>query len=210
MRHLLALLLCASAGAQAGEIVFYRCTDASGALTVQNMPCPKGTQLQSRKVMQAVDTPPPMPAPAPAAPAALPALMAAPAEAPPVAAATPAKVPAAPAAAPVPLPDLFQCRTREGESYFSESSEPPSRCVAMQVTGLDGNPSTGAGEACEVVRDTCTAIDPAQQCPTWQQRVDEAESQWRFAAPSQAQTLQKNYQRLQSLLDGSDCKTQKP
>ncbi len=208
MRHLLALLLCASAGAQAGEIVFYRCTDASGALTVQNMPCPKGTQLQSRKVMQAVDTPPPMPAPA--APAALPALMAAPAEAPPVAAATPAKAPAAPVAAPVPLPDLFQCRTREGESYFSESSEPPSRCVAMQVTGLDGNPSTGAGEACEVVRDTCTAIDPARQCATWQQRVDEAESQWRFAAPSQAQTLQKNYQRLQSLLDASDCKTQKP
>lgn len=208
MRHLLALLLCASASAQAGEIVFYRCTDASGALTVQNMPCPKGTQLQSRKVMQAVDTPPPMPAPAP--PAALPALMAAPAETPPVAAATPAKAPAAPVIAPVPLPDLFQCRTREGESYFSESSEPPSRCVAMQVTGLDGNPSTGAGEACEVVRDTCTAVDPAQQCATWQQRVDEAESQWHFAAPSQAPALQKNYQRLQSLLDGSDCKAQKP
>ena len=212
MRNLLALLLCAcaSASAQAGEIVFYRCTDASGALTVQNMPCPKGTQLQSRKVMQAVDTPPPMPAPAPAPPAALPTLMAAPVQAPPVAAATPAKVPVAPVAPPVPLPDLFQCRTREGESYFSESSEPPSRCVAMQVTGLDGNPTTGAGEACEVVRDTCTAVDPAQLCATWQQRVDEAESQWRFATPSQAQALQKNYQRLQSLLDGSDCRTQKP
>ena len=56
MRCLIVLLLLASASAQAGEVVFYRCTDAAGALTVQNMPCPKGTQQQSKKVMQAVET----------------------------------------------------------------------------------------------------------------------------------------------------------
>ena len=209
MRCLTVLLLMASASAQAGEIVFYRCTDATGALTVQNMPCPKGTQQQSKKVMQAVEArplPPPLASPAPAA---LPQLIAAPAPA----AATPpepAKTAAIVVAPPVPLPELFQCRTREGQAYVSETSEPPSRCVTMQVTGLDGNPNTGAGEACEVVRDTCTAVDPPQLCATWQQRVDEAESEWRFAAPSQAETLQKKYQRLQSLLEGSDCKTQKP
>ena len=208
MRCFVLLLLLTSASVQAGEIVFYRCTDAAGALTVQNMPCPKGTQQQSKKVMQAVETRPAPPPLASPAPAALPQLIAAPT---PAATPTePAKAAAVVVAPPVPLPELFQCRTREGENYFSETSEPPSRCVSMQVTGLDGNPNTGAGEACEVVRDTCTAVDPAQLCTTWQQRVDEAESQWRFAAASQAETLQKKYQRLQSLLEGSDCKTQKP
>jgi len=210
MRGLILLMLLAGPTAHAGEVVFYRCTDASGALTVQNMPCPKGTQLQSRKVMQAVETPPPPPAHANPAPAVLPQLHAAPASA--VATPAPAPAPAkATAAAPaVPLPELFQCRTREGQTYFSESSEPPSRCVTMQVTGLDGNPNTGAGDACEVVRDTCTAVDPLQRCATWQQWVDEAESEWRFASPSQAEALQKKHKRLQSLLDGSDCGIQKP
>lgn len=210
MRGLILLMLLAGPTAQAGEIVFYRCTDASGALTVQNMPCPKGTQLQSRKVMHAVEAPPPQPALASPASAVLPQLLAAPAAAPTPAPAKPAAAVAATAAPTIPLPELFQCRTREGQTYFSESSEPPSRCVTMQVTGLDGNPNTGAGDACEVVRDTCTAINPLQRCATWQQWVDEAESEWRFASPSQAEALQKKHQRLQSLLDGSDCKTQKP
>src|SRR5690606_16465922 len=69
-RWLLTLLLLAPGP----EIVFYRCTDASGALTVQNLPCPKGTQ-QTRKVMQAPATPPPPPT---APPAALPHLLPAP------------------------------------------------------------------------------------------------------------------------------------
>lgn len=208
MRCLILILLLASASAQAGEIVFYRCTDAAGALTVQNMPCPEGTQLQSKKVMQAVQSPPPPPPLASPAPAALPQLVTAPAPAAPIP--EPPRATAVATAPPVPLPELFQCRTREGQNYFSETSEPPSRCVTMQVTGLDGNPNTGAGDACEVMRDTCTAVDPVQRCATWQQWVTEAESEWRFAAASQAETLQKKYLRLQSLLAGSDCNTQKP
>lgn len=208
MRCLIVLLLLASASAQAGEVVFYRCTDAAGALTVQNMPCPKGTQQQSKKVMQAVETRPPPPPIANPPPAALPQLIAAPAPA--AAAAAPAKAAAVVTAPPVPLPELFQCRTREGQNYFSETNEPPSRCVAMQVTGLDGNPNTGAGDACEVIRDTCTAVDPAQRCATWQQWVNDAESEWRFAAASQAETLREKHLRLESLLVGSDCNIQNP
>lgn len=204
---LILILLLASASARAGEVVFYRCTDAAGALTVQNMPCPKGTQQQSKKVMQAVETRSPPPPLASPAPATLPHLVAAPV---PAAAPEPPKATAVATAPPVPLPELFQCRTREGQNYFSETSEPPSRCVAMQVTGLDGNPNTGAGDACEVMRDTCTAVDPALRCATWQQWVNDAESEWRFAAASQAETLREKHLRLQSLLAGSDCNTQKP
>src|SRR5690606_32350843 len=98
-RWLLGALLLSPGPLLAAEIVFYRCTDASGALTVQNMPCPKGMQ-QSKKVMQAVDTPPPQP---PTPVSALPQLMAAPdTVAPPPANATPSPIAAAvPAKEPV-------------------------------------------------------------------------------------------------------------
>lgn len=200
---LLTLLLLAPGPLLAAEIVFYRCTDASGALTVQNLPCPKGTQ-QTRKVMQAPATPPPPPT---APPAALPHLLPAPM---PAAATDTPPIPVLPAKEPVPLPPLFQCRTREGESYLGETGEPPSRCIAMRVTGLDGNPGTGAGEACEVVRDTCSEVPPALLCASWRQRVQDAESQWRFASPARAETLRLEFQRLQSQLDASDCDAQNP
>jgi len=73
-------------------VVIYRCTDASGAVSVQNdIPCPKGSQ-QQRRVMEtaapasspAMAAPPTPPSPAPTAPrtstgSVLPALVAMPA-----------------------------------------------------------------------------------------------------------------------------------
>lgn len=211
---LLALLFACAAPAVAGEVVFYRCTDAQGALTVQNMPCPKGMQ-QTKKVMQAVQAPTPVAPAAPvsppaSAPAAEPAkLYPAPAEAAEAkAAATPQVAVTAPE--PKPLPPLFECRPRGGEAYLSETAEPPSRCVAMQVTGLDGNPRTAAGDACEVMRDTCTAVPEAQHCAVWRKRVLDAEGAWRFAASSRAEELKREYQRLKALFDASDCAAQNP
>lgn len=201
MKHLLTFALLLACGAlRADEVTFYRCTDASGALTVQNMPCPKGTQ-QTTKVMQAVATPPPAPAPTPAA-AVLPVLSAAPH-------AAPVAAPKPPPALPVvrkALPPLFQCRSRDGQNYLSETADPPGRCLALQVTGLDGNPETGAGEACEIVRDTCTAVEPAQHCATWHQRLLDAGTAPRSATSTRAaQSLQDEHQRLQKLWDNSDC-----
>ncbi len=203
MKYLIAFALWLSCGAlHAGEVTFYRCTDASGALTVQNMPCPKGTQ-QTTKVMQAAATPPPVVAPASAPAAAmLPVLSAAP-HAPVVAAPKP---PPAPPVVRKALPPLFQCRTREGQNYLSETGDPPGRCLSLRVTGLDGNPDTGAGEACEIVRDTCTAVEPAQHCAIWHQRVLDAETAPRSATSTHAaQSLQDEHQRLQKLWDSSDC-----
>ncbi|WP_269789884.1 DUF4124 domain-containing protein [Stenotrophomonas sp. Iso1] len=205
MKCLLVFTLLLTCGElHADEVIFYRCTDATGALTVQNMPCPKGMQ-QTTKVMQAVATPPPTLAPV-ATPAAavlpvLPVLSAAP-HAPPVAAPKPPVAPVARKA----LPPLFQCRTREGQNYLSETSDPPGRCLALRVTGLDGNPDTGAGEACEIVRDTCTAVETAQHCATWHQRVRDAEAAPRSVTSTRAaQSLQDEHQRLQKLWDSSDC-----
>ncbi len=205
MRRLLLLMLLLPAAAHAGDITFYRCTDASGALTIQNMPCPKGMQ-QTTKVMQAVAAPPPMLAPLPA----LPAPPAAPAA---LAAQTAPTTPVAPLPVekptPVALPALFLCKGRGIDDYLSETADPPSRCVPMRVVGLDGNPAKGAGEACEVQRDTCTAVDPTQLCSTWQQRVHDAEAAARFTSLAQPDAPAR-YQRLQALWDASDCAAQKP
>ena len=42
---------------RAGDVVIYRCTDASGALTLQNAPCPKGMK-QEQRTLQGVNTVP--------------------------------------------------------------------------------------------------------------------------------------------------------
>ena len=46
---------------RAGDVVIYRCTDASGALTLQNAPCPKGMK-QEQRTLQGVNTVPMAPA----------------------------------------------------------------------------------------------------------------------------------------------------
>ena len=186
---LLVLSLCAL-DVSADEVVFYRCTDASGALTLQNMPCPKGDR-QEKKVMQGVNTVP--------MGSATPARAAAPSAATTgVSAAVPASqplrpaseiIPAAPVEAPAPVADearlpppiLFQCITYDKDSYITESDEPRSRCVAMRTVGLDGNPQTGAGEACEMKRDECARVGDGALCDAWKKRVDETEVAWRFA-----------------------------
>lgn len=201
--------------ATAAEVVFYRCTDASGALTVQNMPCPKGMQQRTR-VMQAVAAPTPA-----LAPPATTTNTTAPAASDPAAtvpAATMERLYAAPqAAAPIPakpapitLPPLFECKQRDGATYMSETAEPEAHCVTMQVTGLDGNPRTAAGDACEVFRDSCTAVEPEQHCASWQRRIADARTASQLTSLAQAPARRQEYERLKALLDASDCAAQKP
>lgn len=210
MRCWLLLLMLVSATTSAGEIVFYRCTDASGALTIQNMPCPKGMQ-QTTKIMQAAPEPAQratLSAPASPLPVLAPLSPAAAAEGRTPAHANAAEPPVA-KPSPIPLPALFKCHVRGGESYLSETSEPPSRCVPMRVVGLDGNPDKGAGEACEVQRDTCTPVPAAELCSTWRQRVDEAAAVQAYSSVALAEAA-RNHQQLRAVLDASDCADQKP
>lgn len=144
---------------------------------VQNdVPCPKGSR-QEKRVIEA-PTPAPAPAPTNAAPAALapiapdatpaPATPAALAPAPPTAGATIAER--------LPPPDLYRCLTYKKESYLSETDLHAPRCVPLQTIGLDGNPGTGAGAACEMLRDSCERIADERLCKTWQQRLRDAEA----------------------------------
>ncbi|HEY0333072.1 MAG TPA: DUF4124 domain-containing protein [Stenotrophomonas sp.] len=221
MKRCLGLLLAwgwlAATGAHAQDVVIYRCTDAQGALAVQNMPCPKGTQ-QQKKIMQApapVTRPMPTPTTAPpstpltAAPTAPPAPV--PGPAPTVAPEPPTGVvarvaqavePAAPRGPPAPL---YDCHRRDQTRYFSEDLQRATYCVPMQVTGLDGNPRTGAGDACEVVHDRCEPVAEAGLCDAWRELVAEAENHWRFATQAHASQRQAEYARMRDLLAASRC-----
>ena len=195
------LLLCLfAAPAAAQDIAIYRCTAADGALTVQNQPCPKGMR-QEKKMMQ---TPRAQPLPAAlAAPVAVPAP--APAPAAPVEQPPPAPAPAPPLEDKPAQPPLYDCKRRDQTRYLTEDLETARYCVPLEVTGLDGNPRTGAGEACEVINDTCTPVADDQLCAAWQQQVQEAENHWRFATPEHAAERQQAYARVRERVAASRC-----
>ena len=174
----LALAFVLAMPAAHAQLVIYRCTDASGAVTLQNgTPCPKGSK-QQKKVME-------MPVPALVAPSIAP-----PAAVPPPPPPQPAPV-AAPAPAPTPPPQavatpkqsppaLFECRTWDNTRYFGENPQPPPRCAPMQVTGLDGSNAMAGGAACQMMDDQCQPVAEAALCDAWRQRVRELDARATF------------------------------
>ena len=206
------LSLACSFGAAADEVVIYRCTDSAGALTLQNAPCPKGHK-QEKKVMQSVGTVPmggTPPARSPLAPAAKPT---------PSAPLTPAPAPATLDATPtadtgteadtkaskLPPPVLFQCTTYDKDTYITESEEPQSRCVTLRTVGLDGNPSNGAGEACEMMRDQCARVPDGALCAAWEKRVGETEVAARYARPGNEAKNKAELERTKKIYSESSC-----
>lgn len=156
------------------QLVIYRCTDASGAVTLQNgTPCPKGSK-QQKKVME---MPVPAAAPAPVAP---PAVSPPPQPAPVAPAPAPTPPPQAVATPKQPPPALFECRTWDNTRYFGENPQPPPRCAPMQVTGLDGSNAMAGGAACQMMDDQCQPVAEAALCDAWRQRVRELDARATF------------------------------
>jgi len=188
------------------QVVIYRCTDAGGALTVQNdEPCPAG----SRQERTVVEAPPPMPVYVPLPqPAVVP-------EPVPAAAATSApqapERPGAPSPARIadedrlPPPPIFRCHTPGNDRYVSESSEPQPRCVALQTVGINGDPGLAAGAACEWQYDRCERIPDGEACDGWRQRGREIESGWRYARGDAKAPLQEEFARVATILSDTSC-----
>ncbi|KRA53825.1 hypothetical protein ASD77_04045 [Pseudoxanthomonas sp. Root65] len=190
------------------EVVIYRCTDASGALTLQNAPCPKGMK-QEQRTMQGINTVPMAPGQAgTATPNAAPAAAAATTPAPATTAPTPPAADAVPPSSDarrLPPPVLFQCTTHDKDSYVTEDPIPASRCVTLRTVGLDGNPQSGAGQACEVVRDTCARVPDGALCDAWKKRRDETEVAARFARPENAEKNRADFERVARIVAESTC-----
>lgn len=184
----------------------YRCTDARGALTIQNgTPCPKG----SRQETQVVEAP--MVIPRFEAPPAI--VTAAPEPAPEPAPPEPERPQAPPPARladaqRLPPPPLYQCNTWDNDHYLSEDPEPKPRCVALQTTGLAGDPNRAGGQACEMKYDLCARVPDGAACDGWKQRQREIESTWRHAPGADRQRLQDEFARVTKILNDTTCGAQ--
>ena len=207
----LLLLTCACGmawRASAQETVFYKCTDAHGNVTVQNgSPCAAGMKQEIRRVGSAPTVPVPVRrAPAPEPPPAAPAygefvLVSGP---------NMARRPAPEAAALPAPPPLFQCAIWDGTTYYGETATPEPRCAPLQVVGIDGNPGSGMGSACEMRQDTCTAIPDEQLCAAWYRRLDEAEFKLRYATAQDRQAREAARAEIAGKIHASRCSPDAP
>lgn len=201
-RALLSALLLPATGAIAQKVVIYRCTDAGGALTVQNdVPCPKGSK-QDRRVIESV--------PSVATPRAPVARLASPASA---MTAAPASTLSSVAAAAttiadadrLPPPALFECRTYDNDRYLSDDGLPPQRCAPLTTTGIGGGSGPGAGESCQMVSDQCQRIADGALCENWKTRLLEAQSVLRFGRRDNRDTAQAEVDRVARVVRESTC-----
>ena len=145
---LLGILLALGFGPAAAQdaVVIYRCTDASGAVTVQNdVACPKGSRQEKRVIETA--TPAPVVPVAPTAPVPLVAAEApAGPEVPAVIESPPnpdaIDVPPVPVDQRTPPPPLFACKTWNREEYFSDAATPAQRRPSIPAQSSPQAPGT--------------------------------------------------------------------
>lgn len=211
MRRLLltaALLAGASLAPAQDATTIYRCTAASGEVTIQNgTPCPAGSRQEIRRV-EALPTRSAPPAPA---------LVVAeePAWTPPpladfeqvagpqdeaIAGPERPELPAAArlaADARLPPPPIYQCETWDNDSYVSEDPAPKPRCVRLDTGGV--------GQACENRYDACARIGQKAECAGWKRRQREIESAWRHARAADKPALQEDFARVTRILTDSTC-----
>lgn len=198
------LLLAAEAMPARAGVVIYRCTDASGAVTVQNdRPCPKGTQ-QTRRVL---DTPPPSakpPAIVDATPIVPDPVVPEP-QAPPAPPPDPASAAAQPDGERLPPPPLFECTTYDNDHYLSDDGTPAERCAPLQVTGIGDGSAQGMGAACQKTTDTCERVPDGAACDAWKRREREARASLMFGKAEDKDKHQADYDRVQRIVTESTC-----
>lgn len=197
-----------AAPAVAEELTVYRCTDASGHVSLRDTPCPKGTREQARDMQRPVDPPEARverdrPAPAQAAPVAETRIVF--------------------VEAPRPL---YQCVTPDGDRYTSETPEGNPRWVPMWTLGHPAYwprnplgdrvgalppapPSRGPGPpdyppAVGIaytpgawVRDHCVRLPEAQACDHLRSRQRELRKAWFNAMPSRRAEVAREEQALE-------------
>jgi len=207
VRFLLAAAFLLFAPLLPAQTVIYRCTDASGAVTMQNdTPCAPGSKQEIRNVGALPTAPPPAPKPAAERPRHLPPpgasfeLVAGPQKDAPLPESAVAE------AERQPPPPLFQCRTWDEQVYTSEAGEPDPVCVPLQTVGIGGNVQAGAGHACEMRTDDCTALAGDALCTAWRRRYDEAVFRAKYADGRDQATRDAERDRLGKLIADSHCK----
>ena len=155
------------AKADPNSVVFYRCVDRAGNVSLQNdVPCAKG-QKQTTQILQKPAEPVFTSAPAvsPIPVVSVPA--------PPVTLQTPATTVSSLPQAKLPPPPLYRCYTPQQRSYLSDNGAPKPRCIPLTASNADPNdPNTP--KVCDMQQDTCERIPDQEACASWAQYDREA------------------------------------
>lgn len=135
-------------------VLVHRCTDAKGRVTLQDEPCPKGSQSESRQMARPKDPPKskskPVPAPRPSfdefldepAPTVRREL--------------------------IPPPPMYRCTSYDGIERFSESYDPNPRCEPLVLYYPYPNNLTPAQAlSCRWVEDSCVRLSDSAACARW-------------------------------------------
>jgi hypothetical protein len=188
-----------AAAAAQPSTVLYRCTSGSGAVALQDEPCPPG-QTQERREIAAFS---------PAPPAAAPTMReSAEGNAPGAAPAPAITVSDAPIAAPKPLmpPPLWRCTDPNGGSRLSEVYDPQPRCVPLSMLGVDlSRAPPSAAALCRTVEDECVELGGDAACAAWEERLSAAESSLRHAFSDDAPALRRERDRAKAVV-ANDCR----
>jgi hypothetical protein len=179
----LVLLLLAVGTGDAAEVTVFRCQDANGKVSLQDVPCAGGQQQVERQMTRPRDAAP-RPAPPPAAP--------------PVAAAPPIPLPAA-----SPPPPMFRCTDFDGAVRFSEEQRPSTRCVPLSVLGFDVRRSPQAAASCRWVSESCVRLDNINACRQFRTKLTQARSDALHAFSDTAAFRRSEVTRLQAVVRDS-------
>lgn len=232
-RALLALTLAVPlaappAAAAPAQVTIYRCTDASGRLSLRDSPCRSGERQQVREMLRPTDPPPHRSVATPPRSARVPTVDVAPAQ-PRVVYVTP------------PRP-TYECTTPDGERYTSESPEGNPRWVPLWVTGypvvvapdvhggyggrldyrtggtrvrIDGGrrwrvpgtvvgPSSVYAPAGTWVRDACHPLPAAEVCARLSDRRELLDRRYHSALQSEREAIVREQRGIDARL-GSEC-----
>lgn len=189
-RSFLVLTLLALAGSAGGAardtVTVYRCVDAKGRVTLQDDPCPAGTQSSTRQLQRPKD--------APAKPA-------------PAATAKPAPEPIVerrrdtrPLLSP---PPMYRCTSYDGNERYSESYDPNPRCEPMVLYIDPRQLGPELSRACQWVEDSCVRLTDAAACEIWKKKRKDAQSASLHAFSDTASYRKSEVERIGQIVDES-------
>lgn len=151
----------ADAGASPKTVTVHRCVDGQGGVTLQDEPCPAGSQDSRREMLKPTD-PPPGKTRAPAPPPVFDPL-------PEQAWFPPREL--------IPPPPMYRCTSYDGIQRFSESYDPNPRCEPLVLYYPYPNSLTPAQAlGCRWVEDSCVRLSDNAACERWKALRKEAVS----------------------------------
>lgn len=175
----------------AGDVVtVHRCTDAKGRVTLQDEPCPKGSQDDARQMTRPKDPPlKPKSVRVAETPVFVEPLI---------------EEELPPRRELIPPPPMYRCTSYDGIERFSESYDPNPRCEPLVLyypypTTL--TPSQALG--CRWVEDSCVRLSDRAACERWKAQRKDAVSKVLHAFSDTAAYRKSELARLSQIVDES-------